>query len=321
MDIRDVRRVLIIGSGTMGLQIGLQCAISGYDVAMYDIEPAALDAGTRRLGAYAAEIVAAGRIDSAGRDAALARVTWTSNPAVAAAEADILSESVLEDPVLKGRILGQFDALCPSRTIFTTNASTLLPSMFAAATGRPDRFAALHFHQPVWSSNVVDVMPLPGTSPETTDLLWAFARKIGQIPIFVRKESPGYVFNAMYNAINREAITLAANGVASIEDVDRAWMGIFKMPIGPFGMLDGVGLDTVWHISDYWASRTGDAQLRRNAAFLKEYVDRGLVGVKSGEGFYRYPGPAYARPDFVTSGANEVGHPSPSELRHGSDGG
>jgi 3-hydroxybutyryl-CoA dehydrogenase len=193
--------------------------------------------------------------------------------------------------------------------------------MFAAATGRPDRFAALHFHQPVWSSNVVDVMPLPGTSPETTDLLWAFARKLGQIPIFVRKESPGYVFNAMYNAINREAITLAANGVASIEDVDRAWMGIFKMPIGPFGMLDGVGLDTVWHISDYWASRTGDAQLRRNAAFLKEYVDRGLVGVKSGEGFYRHPGPAYARPDFVTSGANEVGHPSPSELRHGSDGG
>jgi len=316
MDIRDVRRVLIIGSGTMGLQIGLQCAISGYDVAMYDIEPAALDAGTRRLGAYAAEIVAAGRIDSAGRDAALARVTWTSNPAVAAAEADILSESVPEDPVLKGRILGQFDALCPSRTIFTTNASTLLPSMFAAATGRPDRFAALHFHQPVWSSNVVDVMPLPGTSPETTDLLWAFARKLGQIPIFVRKESPGYVFNAMYNAINREAITLAANGVASFEDVDRAWMGIFKMPVGPFGMLDGVGLDTVLHISDYWATRTGDAQLRRNVAFLKEYVDRGAVGVKSGEGFYRYPGPAYARPDFVASGTSEVLQPEPSELRH-----
>ena len=316
MDIRDVRRALIVGSGTMGLQIGLQCAISGYDVAMYDIEPAALDVGTRRLGAYAAEIVAAGRIDSASRDGALARVTWTSDPAVAAAEADILSESVPEDPVLKGRILGEFNSLCPQRTIFTTNTSSLLPSTYAAATGRPDRFAAVHFHQPVWSSNVVDVMPLPSTSPETTDLLWAFARKIGQIPIFVRRESPGYVFNAMYNAVNREAMTLAANGVASIEDVDRAWMGIFKMPIGPFGMLDGVGLDTVWHITDYWATRTGDAQLRRNATFLKGYLDRGHVGVKSGEGFYRYPGPAYARPDFVTSGTTEDGHPAPSELRH-----
>jgi 3-hydroxybutyryl-CoA dehydrogenase len=321
MDIWDVRRVLIVGSGTMGLQIGLQCAISGYDVAMYDIEPAALDAGARRLGAYADALVAEGRIDATAREQALGRVTWTSDAAAAAAEADILSESVPEDPVLKGRILGEFHAICPARTVFTTNTSTLLPSMFAAATGRPDRFAALHFHQPVWSSNVVDVMPLPSTSPETIDLLWAFAGRIGQIPIHVRKESPGYVFNAMYNAVNREAMTLAANGVASIEDVDRAWMGIFKMPIGPFGMLDGVGLDTVWHITDYWATRTGDAQLRRNATFLKEYLDRGHVGVKSGEGFYRYPGPAYARPDFVTSGTNEIGHPAPSELRHESGAG
>ncbi|MFH1475217.1 MAG: acetoacetate decarboxylase family protein, partial [Chloroflexota bacterium] len=196
--------------------------------------------------------------------------------------------------------------LCPSRTIFTTNTSSLLPSTFAAATGRPDRFAALHFHVPVWSSNVVDVMPHAGTSPETIELLLAFARRIGQIPIFVRKESSGYVFNAMYNAINREAITLAANGIASVEDVDRAWMGIMKMPIGPFGMLDGVGLDTVWHITDYWAGRTADAQLRRNAAYLKGYVDRACLGVKSGEGFYRYPDPAYTRPDFVTSGTKEV---------------
>ena len=306
MEIRDVRRVLVVGSGTMGLQIGLQCATHGYDVAMYDLEPAALDAGARRLSAYAEELVAAGRIGSTTRDQALGRVTWTSDPAAAAAEADILSESVPEDPATKGRVLGQFNALCPSRTIFTTNTSTLLPSTFAAATGRPDRFAALHFHQPVWSSNVVDVMPLPGTSPETADLLWAFAPKIGQIPIHVRKESSGYVFNAMYNAINREAITLAANGVASVEDVDRAWMGIFKMSIGPFGMLDGVGLDTVWHITDYWAGRTGDAQLRRNADFLKTYLDRGCVGVKSGEGFYRYPSPAYAGLDFVTSGTTEV---------------
>ncbi len=306
MNIDDVHRVLIIGSGTMGLQIGLQCATHGFDVVLYDVDPAALETGMRRIRGYADDLVAAGVIDPAARERALASLSQTTDPSVAASDVDILSESVPEDPALKGRVLGQFGALCPPRTVFTTNTSSLLPSTFAAATGRLDRFAALHFHQPVWQSNVVDVMPLPGTAPETTAVLWAFARRIGQIPILVRKESPGYVFNAMYNAINREAITLAANGVASVEDVDRAWMGIFKMPIGPFGMLDGVGLDTVWHISDYWAGRTGDAQTRRNADFLKGYVDRGCVGVKSGEGFYRYPRPAYARPGFVTSGTGEV---------------
>lgn len=303
MQIDDVRRVLIIGSGTMGLQIGLQCATHGYAVALYDNDPGALEAGMARLRGYADDQVRAGVIDAAGRERALGAITSTTDPALAAAEVDLVSESVPEDPALKGRVLGQFNALCPPRTIFTTNTSSLLPSMFAAATGRPDRFAALHFHQPVWSGNVVDVMPHPGTSQDTTELLLAFARRIGQIPIHLRKESYGYVFNAMYNAINTAAVTLVANGVASLDDVDRAWMGIFKMPIGPFGMLDDVGLDTVWHITDYWAHQLGDAQLRTNADFLKTYLDRGCLGAKSGEGFYHYPDPAYARPGFVESGA------------------
>jgi 3-hydroxybutyryl-CoA dehydrogenase len=306
MNIQDVRRVLVIGSGTMGLQIGLQCATHGYDVVLYDIEPAALETGIGRLRAYADDLVAAGLVDGAGRDRALARIAATSDPAAAAANVDLVSESVPEDPALKGRVLGQFNALCPPRAVFTTNTSTLVPSMFAAATGRPDRFAAMHFHVPAWRSNVVDVMPHAGTSPETTELLLAFARRIGQIPIHVRRESSGYVFNAIYNAVNREAITLAANGIASVQDVDRAWMGIMKMPIGPFGMLDGVGLDTVWHITDYWAGRTGDTQLLRNADFLKVYVDGGRLGVKSGEGFYRYPDPAYAQPGFPEAGDTEL---------------
>lgn len=303
MQIDDVRRVLIIGSGTMGLQIGLQCATHGYAVALYDIDPGALEAGMARLRGYADEQVKAGFIDTGTHDRALAAITTTTDPELAAAEVDLVSESVPEDPALKGRVLGQFNALCPPRTIFTTNTSSLLPSMFAAATGRPDRFAALHFHQPVWSGNVVDVMPHPGTTQDTTELLLAFARRIGQIPIHLRKESYGYVFNAMYNAINTAAVTLVANGVASLEDVDRAWMGIFKMPIGPFGMLDDVGLDTVWHITAYWAHQLGDAQLLTNADFLKTYLDRGCLGAKSGEGFYHYPDPAYARPGFVESGA------------------
>jgi 3-hydroxybutyryl-CoA dehydrogenase len=104
----------------------------------------------------------------------------------------------------------------------------------------------------------------------------------------------------MLNALNRAAITLAAEGVARVEDVDRAWMGVMKTPVGPFGILDMVGIDTAWHITDYWARELAwDAQLRRNADFLRQWVDRGDLGTKTGRGFYTYPDPAYARPGFV----------------------
>jgi len=302
MRAEDVRRVLVIGSGTMGLQIGLQAAIHGCHVVVQDTEPAALDAAPRRLRGYGQAPVAAGLVDADRLERALASIECVADPVAAAAGVDLVCESVPEDPALKGRVLGQFNELCPQRAVFTTNSSTLLPSLFAAATGRPDRFAALHFHTPVWSSNVVDVMPHPGTSAETTEFLLAFARRIGQIPIRLRKESFGYVFNALYTAINREALTLVTNGIASVEDVDRAWIGIMKMPIGPFGMLDGVGLDTVWHITDYWARQTGDPQTRANADFVRTYLDRGRLGVKSGSGFYQYPNPAYEAPGFLESG-------------------
>jgi 3-hydroxybutyryl-CoA dehydrogenase len=301
----DIRRVVVIGGGTMGLQIGLQAATHGYQVVLYDTDQAALDAAPSRLRGYGDGAVTAGQLDGNSLDRALAGIELTTDPVAAADGADLVSESVPEDPELKGRVLGEFNQLCPARTIFTTNTSTLLPSAFAAATGRPDRFAALHFHTPVWSSNVVDVMPHPGTAPETTELLVGFARSIGQVPIRLRRESYGYVFNAMYTALNREALTLVANGVASVSDVDRAWMGIMKMPIGPFGMLDGVGLETVWHITEYWARLTGDPQLRANADFVRGYLNRGRHGTASGGGFYDYPDPAYAQPGFVESSGEE----------------
>jgi len=162
----------------------------------------------------------------------------------------------------------------------------------------------LHFHTYVWDSNVVDIMPHPGTSQETVTLLQAFARKIGQIPILLMKENHGYVFNAMFNELNTAAVSLVVNGIASIEDVDRAWMGVMKMPLGPFGWLDGIGLKTVWDITQFWATATKDAQLQANANWFKEYVDKGWLGVKTGRGFYTYPDPAYARPDFLTGEAS-----------------
>jgi len=227
----------------------------------------------------------------------------TSDLGTAARDADLLSEAVPEDPELKGRVLAEFNAACPPRTIFMTNTSTLLPSQFARASGRGDRLLALHFHLPVWINNLADVMPHAGTAPEVTQLVLVFAERIGQVPIELQREHHGYVFNAMYSALNREAITLAQQGVASIEDIDRAWMHVTKAPVGPLGALDAVGLDTVWTITDYWARELNDEQLRANARFLRAYVDRGDVGVKSGRGFYTYPDPAYSQPGFIRTPA------------------
>ena len=146
---------------------------------------------------------------------------------------------------------------------------------------------------------MVDIMPHPGTAPEVVELLRVFARKIGQIPIVLEKEQYGYVFNTMLNALNRAALSLAARNVTSIENIDRAWMGIMKTSVGPMGILDVVGLDTAWHITEFWANTLNDPELRMNADFLKTYVDQGRLGVKSGCGFYTYPDPAYQRPDFI----------------------
>ena len=301
MRIEDVRRVAIAGAGTMGQQIGFQCAGHGYDVVLYDVDPSALEGAMKRIEAYAEGLEASGAITSELRVSAQARIDADDRHPYRGRDADLVSEAVPGDPDLKGHVLAEFNAACPPRTIFMTNTSTLVPSQFAQASGRGDRLLALHFHLPVWTNNLVDVMPHPGTAPWVMPLVLAFARRIGQVPIELRREHNGYVFNSMYSALNSAAITLAQQGVASIEDIDRSWMHITKAPVGPLGALDAVGLDTVWTITDYWARRLGDPQLRANAAFLKEYVDRGAVGVKAGRGFYTYPDPAYAQPGFIES--------------------
>jgi 3-hydroxybutyryl-CoA dehydrogenase len=283
-----VVRVLVVGAGTMGQQIALQCAGHGLSVVMLDADPAALTRAQAQLGGMAAALAGDPAFTGVDLVQAVAAITYETDPAIAAVDVDVVSESVPEDPALKGAVFAELDRWCPERTVFASNTSSLLPSMYAEASGRPDRLAALHFHQPVWSANIVDVMPHPGTSAETVEFLVDFAVRIGQIPIQLHKESPGYVFNAMYNALNREAITLATNGVATVEDIDLAWTTVTKMPRGPFGMLDFVGIDTAWHITNYWATVTQDPQLLANAAWLKTYVDQGHTGVKTGKGFYDY---------------------------------
>lgn len=293
-----MKNILIIGAGTMGLQIGLISAASGFDVIIYDAFEKALEQAEKRVQKLARRLVNRGRIEGEKAQAGLLRIRFTSDPESAGKSADLISESVPEDPALKQQVFSQFNKICPSHTIFTTNSSTLVPSMIADATGRPDRFAALHFHDCA-ITNVVDVMPHPGTSEKTLETILTFCKAIDQYPIELKKEQHGYVFNTMLTELLGSALGLASKQVASFEDIDRAWMGIMKTFVGPFGIMDSVGLETVYKITDYWAQKTNDPKSKANATYLKTFVEKGDLGVKTGRGFYAYPDPAFLKPDFM----------------------
>jgi 3-hydroxybutyryl-CoA dehydrogenase len=151
----------------------------------------------------------------------------------------------------------------------------------------------------VWHANVVDIMPHAGTDPAAVEQLVAFARRIDQVPIVCRQERHGYVFNAMLQSFLQTALTLHTSGVASFQDVDRAWMGVMKTPIGPFGILDRIGLDTVHDIASFWVLASRDAQQRKILELLGEMTAVGRLGVKTGWGFYRYPHPEFERAGFL----------------------
>ncbi len=300
MHIDDIHHVLVVGTGTMGQKIAMQCARFGYEVIAYDSFAKSLDTAKAKIPDYAAELVAQHLMTDEEATTTLSRIAYTTNPEEGA-QADLISESVIEDPELKGKVFSQFNSICPEHTLFTTNTSTLLPSRFAAATGRPDKFAALHFYG-VWIKNLADIMPHPGTSPETLALLVAFAKRIGQVPTVLKKEYPGYIGNTLLGALNSIALKMVfTDQVASIEDVDRAFMLLEGTPIGPFGWLDHNGLDTIWHIMESGAKTSGDPGAQAFAdLFKREYIDKGLLGVKSGKGFYSYPNPAYEQPEFLS---------------------
>jgi 3-hydroxybutyryl-CoA dehydrogenase len=303
MKIAEVRQIFSLGAGTMGQQIALQCAMHGYDVTVYDLSSDVLRDAAARVRAYAEGLVEKKRLTPSASSEALSRITFTRKPEDAA-NADLVTESIPEDPVLKANVFAQFNRICPPRAIFTTNTSTLLPSMYAEATGRPARFAALHFYQYVWEANLVDIMPHPGTSPDTVELLRAFARRIGQVPLVLKKEHARYVMNDFMEAINSTAIRLFESGVASVEDIDRAFMIVLGVPRGPFAMLDYIGLDTVWHIMETNARLAHSPEALAAAdKFKKQYIDKGLLGVKAGKGYYTYPNPAYERPGFLAGEA------------------
>ncbi len=298
MSKNKIEQVLILGAGTMGQQIGLICAAAGFEVIIYDIADNVLKQAEKGVKELADRLVDMDRMEKSKAKNGLLKLQFSDNPDFAGQHADFVSESVPEDPELKQKVFEQFNSICPDHTIFTTNSSTLLPSMIAEYTGRPDRFAALHFHD-CSLTNIVDIMPHAGTSQKTISTILDFCQAIDQYPIVLKKEQHGYVFNAMLTELLAAALNLASKQVASPEDIDKAWMGIMKTSIGPFGIMDSVGLETVYKITNYWAQKTNDPKRKANAKYLKQFVEKGQIGVKTGKGFYEYPEPAFMKPEFM----------------------
>ncbi|MFM7430870.1 MAG: 3-hydroxyacyl-CoA dehydrogenase [Flammeovirgaceae bacterium] len=284
----DIKKVLILGAGTLGTRVGMQAAISGYTVTIYDIHESALQQAQKVIDKVLRYTVKIGLTKEDDKPAILSRVKFTTHPHKAVLDTDLINESVTEDTAIKEKVWKQFGELAPAKTIFTTNTSYLLPSHFAAISGRPEKFCAFHFHD-VFTAKVVDIMPHPGTDPELIPLLMDFGKSLNQVPVLVKKESPGYIFNFMLMALIGAAGKLKTSEVGSIEDIDKSWMVNFNMPMGPFGILDNVGLDTAWRVT----KDRPDSSSRAFAELLKSYIDQGKLGEKSGEGFYKYPNPAY----------------------------
>jgi 3-hydroxyacyl-CoA dehydrogenase len=297
----NIKKVMIAGSGNLGSQIGFQCAMHGFDTIMYDLREDSLDSCRASHREIAALFQNQKGRSKAETDAALARISYTTDLAEAGRDADLVSESVPENPEIKQQFYALLSKCCPAKTIFTTNTSTLLPSQFAEATGRPARFLALHFANEIWDRNIGEVMGHPGTDPEIFELVLKFAKAIGMVPIRLDKEQNGYVINSMTVPWMMAAQALVANDVARPEDVDRTWMIAMKVSEGPFAVLDMIGLETAYNVASYWGAVKGDEQLKKNAAYLKaNFVDKNRLGVKTGAGYYTYPNPAYKQPGFLS---------------------
>jgi 3-hydroxybutyryl-CoA dehydrogenase len=297
MPIDEVKKVCVVGAGTMGCRISLICAIHGYETIVYDISEEARQRAPSRQKEMAERFITLGGVSQAEIDAGLARMTFTGDAEEAAQNADLLSESVFEVTELKRKVHAQFDQLCPPHTILTTNTSSLLVSDIEDAVRRGDKFAAMHFHGGMGS--LVDIMKGPRTSPETVDILKRFARSLGEIPMVMKKEKGGYLYNTLLGGLLRAAWELVIGGYADPQDVDRAYMLVTKNPMGPFGIMDAIGLNVIADAGSAMRSQVEEYTPEQHAELLRPFIERGDLGMKTGKGFYTYPNPAYQQPWFL----------------------
>lgn len=296
----DIKNVTVAGAGILGSQIAWQTAFSGFNVVVYDPYEESIEKSKKFHQGFAKHFVNKRGASEEQTKLAFSRLSYTTDMKEAFKDTDILSESIPENLDIKKSFYTELSKIAPEKTIFTTNSSTMLPSMYAKETGRPEKFLALHFANPIWDGNVGEVMKHQDTDPIYFDIVLEFAKQIGMVPIPIKKEKSGYVLNSLLIPLLTAAQDLLFDGVSDYESIDKTWMISSGSKIGPFGILDLIGMQTVYNIAYMTGKSKNNQKILDRAQMIKEqWIDKGKMGLSTGEGFYKYPNPAYKSPDFL----------------------
>jgi 3-hydroxybutyryl-CoA dehydrogenase len=271
----------------MGRQIAMSAALVGYTATVQDISPDMLEAASTELAAWAAGRVAKGKLDAAASRTSLGRLAFTTDLETAAAAADFVIEAATERLDVKTGIFDTLGRSAPAHAVLATNSSTLGSSKVAAVSGRPDRVCNMHFFNPALVMKCVEVVRHAGTSRATIETTLELARRLGKEPVLINREIPGFIANRLMGAIQREALALAEAGIASIADIDTTARSALGHPMGPFQLMDMVGLDVIDFIAQATHAETGDPADAPHAT-VAGLVAAGKMGRKTGAGFYAY---------------------------------
>lgn len=294
----NFKNVTVAGSGVLGYQIAFQTAFHGFKVSVYDINDDVLAKAKAKFfelsECYKHDLNAT----QEQLDNTFNNLSYFSNLAEAVKDADLVIEAVPEDVGIKTEFYKQLSQVAPEKTVFATNTSTMLPSQFKDLTGRPEKFVALHFANKIWVNNMAEIMGHAETDKKVFDDLVEFAKAIGMLALPIYKEQPGHLLNSMLVPFLISATELWVKEVSDPEMIDKAWMKSFGSPLGPFAILDIIGINTVYNVAKL------NVDTNPNMAPLLEKLDAefirpGYLGMFSGKGFYNYPNPAYESANFL----------------------
>jgi 3-hydroxybutyryl-CoA dehydrogenase len=280
-----IKKVCVVGSGTMGNGIAQVSAQAGYETTMVDIKQEFVDRGMNTIKTSLAKFVEREKIKQEEMNEALARLRTSIDIKDAAKDADYVVEAVFERVDVKVPIFEQLEEICPKETILASNTSALPISLFASATRRPEKVIGAHFMNPVPLMKSIEIVRSLLTSDETVQVTLDFAKSLGKEPVVV-KDSPGFVANRIYMLTVNEAAKSLQESVATIEDVDKLMRLSFNWPMGPFELADLVGVDVVVDLLEGIYQQTGWDRFKPTP-LLKRMVEIGYTGRKAGKGFYQ----------------------------------
>jgi 3-hydroxybutyryl-CoA dehydrogenase len=283
----ELKRVLVVGAGTMGSQIALQTALGGkYEVSLVDAVPAQLERASAQNRRLVDRSVEKGRLSEAAAAGAIERISVTSDLAASAGAADLVIEAVIEDFEAKKGVFQALGKHAKQDAILASNSSTIAISRLADFTGRPEMCCNMHFFHPVMVMQLCEVVRGPKTSDATVQTAMEFVRSIDRTPVLLQKEIWGFIVNRILFAASEEASRLLEGGYASAEDIDIAVQKGLNWPMGPFHLLDFSGLDILYGaMLDRQRQGEGDGP----PEVLKKLVEAGHLGRKAGRGFFEYP--------------------------------